>query len=97
MEYKVVTGEIFNKFSKSVDYICHAIIEKIEGKVPNKKEIHDHLKIVHHEMHYNIIYKNREIMRAWLEETEDGAIRGEFEIPQQFIDEYITDRINNWI
>lgn len=91
-----MTGEIFNKFSKTVDYICHAIIEKIEDRVPNKKEIHEHLKIDHNDMHYKITYKGKEIMRAWLEEPEEGVIHGEFEIPQQYMDEYITERTKNW-
>jgi hypothetical protein len=92
-----VTGEIFNKFSKTVEYIYYAIIEKIEGRVPNKKEINEHLKIEHLEGHYNVFWHNHEIMRAWLEEPEEGVIHGEFEIPTQYNDEYIIDRTKNWI
>lgn len=92
-----MNSHIFHKFSKTVDWLTHAIIEKIEGRLPNKVELHQNLAITTDETGYKIEWKNEVILLAWLEFRDEGVVAGEFEIAEKYLDDFMKDRSRNWI
>lgn len=87
------------KFTAANDYLVNAILEKILGHLPSRPEMRTYFSIEFNEQtHENIMkWKGKKIMSSVLRQNvETGVIEGNFDIPQNMVDEYIIDKVQNW-
>lgn len=93
---------LYEAFSKKCDWLANALIEKTEGRMPNKKELHCFLKIKFEPQTNtnHVFWKDKLIFRSCFaaKEPEEGVLvfQGFFEVPQQLDDEFIKEYLNTW-
>lgn len=94
---------LINKFTDTNDWIVNAILEKILGRVPTKDELREGLLIKHDEQTRTskIFWKGKLILLSSIyhatDEYGNQTIQGYFEVPLQFMDEYIEQRTKEWM
>ncbi len=84
-----------NKYNETCNWLVNAVLEKKYGKVPTKKELQENISIQGDGNKTEFYYDSVLIMSAILEQRSE-AIYGEFWIPEEYLDEYIQERVNNW-
>ena len=86
------------KFTQTNDWLINAILEKMIGRLPTKDELRANLKIDFDQLtHTNTVYyNNTKIMESQLGSFDGVGISGFFSVPEELMDEFIKERIDNW-
>ena len=89
---------ILESFNNKCSFLVNAVMEERLGRLPSMEEIRNSMTIESsEESGHTFKWKGKVMFRAQIKENEHGHIWGDWDLPDEMINnEFVKDRLNTW-